>query len=101
MKLVKESTEISDDGKELLSIMKFANDEASFTLIEQYVNMTDNISYQQEVGEVINILGNPSIMKTNSIITVYNGIEYTIASNSLSYDEMIDVLASFMYEREK
>lgn len=101
MKLVKESTEISDDGKELLSIMKFANDEASFTLIEQYVNMTDNISYQQEVGEVINILGNPSIMKTSSIITVYNGIEYTIASNSLSYDEMIDVLASFMYEREK
>lgn len=101
MKLIKESTVSSEDGEEVLSIMKFSSDSQSFTLIEEYVNMNENTTYQQEDGNVINILGNVGILKANSVITVYNGIEYTIASNDLDYLEMIEVLSSFMHEEEK
>lgn len=101
MKLVKESTSASSDGKEVLTIMKYEGNELSFTLIEEYINAKDYTTFQQETGEVISILGNIAICKENSVITVINGIEYTIASQNLSINEMINVIKNFMYDEEK
>lgn len=101
MKLTKENTVTSDDGKEVISIMKYAGEELSFTLIEEYVNMKENPVYQQETGEIITVLGNLAIVKDNGIITIYKGIEYTIASNNMAINDMIDVIGCFMYDDEK
>ena len=101
MELVKESTTSSNDGKDVLSIMKYEGNDRSFTLIEEYINAKEYTTFQQESGDVINILGNIAIYKENSVITVINGIEYTIASQDLNINEMVNVIKNFMYDEEK
>ncbi len=101
MKLSSENIQSSTDGKEVLSIMKFSNEEKSFTLIQEYINDTENKQFVMETGEVVHVLGNTAILKENSVILFYEGIEYTIASNDITTEEMISVLESFMKSEEK
>ena len=101
MLLAKENISSSSDGKEVLSIMKFASTDETFTLIQEFVNDSDNKKYVVETGEIIHVLGNIAIKKENSMMVFYNGIEYTVASNDISEEEMIEVLKSFMTNEEK
>lgn len=101
MSLKNENIQSSSDGKELLSIMKFASENTSFTLIQEYVNDSQNKQFVLETGEIAHVLGQVAILKENSVILFYEGIEYTIASNDINSDEMIKVLSSFMTAEEK
>lgn len=101
MLLAKEDITSSSDGKEVLSIMKFASTNESFTLIQEFVNDSNNKKYVVETGEIIHVLGSFAIKKEASVMVFYNGIEYTVASNDISNEEMISVLESFMTNEEK
>ena len=101
MLLTKEDITSSSDGKEVLSIMKFASTSESFTLIQEFVNDSETQKYVIETGEVIHVLGSVAILKDASVVVFYNGIEYTIASNDISDMEMISVLKSYMTTEEK
>ena len=81
--------------------MKFASETASFTLIQEYVNDTENLKFVSETGEISHVLGQVAIVKENAVTLFYEGIEYTIASNDLDNNEMVKVLSSFMTTEEK
>lgn len=99
--LSKENTVASTDGKEVRSIMTFSGT-YGFTIIQEYVNDKETMSYAQESGELIFVLGVPTIIKTNGIQTVYEGVEYTIASKELTVEEMINILVGYMtFDDEK
>ena len=101
MTLKNENIQSSSDGKEVLSIMKFASETASFTLIQEYVNDTQHKQFVLETGEIVHVLGQTAIQKENAVTLFYEGIEYTIASNDIDSEEMIKVLSSFMTSEEK
>lgn len=96
--LKKESKVESEDLLDVTAIMTY-DGEYSFTVIQQFVNDQENISVAIETGEVMMILGVPCILKSNGIQMVYNGIEYTVASNNLSIEEMIKIASSYMEEQ--
>lgn len=101
MVLKNENIQSSSDGKEVLSIMKFASETASFTLIQEYVNDTQNKQFVLENGEIVHVLGQVAVVKEKAVSLFYEGIEYTIASNDIDRNEMIKVISSFMMSEEK
>ena len=84
---------------EVLSIMIYGN-EPGFTVIQEFVNDQEAMRYQEEEGDIVMVMGACAILKNNSVILFFNGIEYT-ASDDLSVDELIKIVQSFMTDDEK
>lgn len=96
-----EETTKNLDETEVLSIMKYTLEEEGFTIVQEYINDSTVVKYQEEVGDVIVVLGNVSIIKENSIQTIYNGIEYIVASKELELNELIKIAQGYMTEEEE
>lgn len=95
-KLKNEHT-ISDGKEDVLCIMTYDGD-SKFTIVQEYVSDKESMALSCESGYIIHVFGIPAILKEESVQAVYNGIEYTVASNELSFGEMISVLSSYMDE---
>lgn len=98
--LVTENTKENLDKTEALSIMIYGNG-PGFTIIQQYVNDQEVISYREENGRALMVLGNFAILKPDSIYVFFKGIEYTVASVDLEVDELIKIVQSFMTDDDK
>ena len=99
-KLENEHTESNLDGSVVNSIMTYTG-EASFTVVQEYVNDKETLTFAQESGYIIHVMGIPTILKENGVQAFYEGVEYVVASNELTYDEMIKVLANYMIEKQE
>ena len=95
--LKNESKAENEDLSEVTSIMTYDGD-YSFTIIQQFINDNELTRFSHETGEIVMILNVPCILKTNGIHTVYQGVEYTVASDSLDVSEMIKIVSSYMEE---
>ena len=98
--LSKEYTNASADGQNIISIMTYDGDN-KFTIVQEYVNDKETITFAQESGYIIHVLGTPTIVKENGVQAFYEGVEYFVASDDLPVDEMIKVLASYMFTEEE
>lgn len=99
-KLSKEHTESNKDGSKVVSIMTYTGT-SDFTIIQEYITDKETMAFSYEAGYIIHILGTPAVLKENGIITFYEGVEYTIASDNLSFDEMKKILSSYMVETQE
>lgn len=98
--LLTEKTTQNTERTEVLSIMVYGN-EPGFTIIQEFVNDQEAMRYQEEKGDILMVMGVWAILKTNSISLFFNGIEYTVASDDLTADELIKIIQSFMTTDEK
>ena len=98
--LVTENTTENQDKTEAISIMIYGNG-PGFTIIQEFVNDQEAMRYQEEKGEVFMVLGTVAILKTDSIYLFFRGVEYTVASEDLSTNELIMIVQSFMDVDEK
>jgi outer membrane lipoprotein-sorting protein len=98
--LITEKTTQNTERTEVLSIMIYGN-EPGFTVIQEFVNDQEAMRYQEEEGDIVMVMGACAILKNNSVILFFNGIEYTVASDDLSVDELIKIVQSFMTDDEK
>lgn len=94
--IASEKTTKNTEETQVLSIMKYAHEDEGFTIIQEYINDTETLKYQEEKAEIVLVLGNVSILKKNSIQTLYNGVEYTVASNELGLNELLLITQSYM-----
>lgn len=88
------------DETQVLSIMKYAKDANGFTIVQEYINDSQVVKYQEEKAEIVFVLGNVSILKKNSIQTIYEGVEYTVASTNLSINELLLITQSYMINQQ-
>lgn len=95
-----EQTTKNPQETEVLSIMKYANEEKGFTIIQEYINDSEVSKYQEETAEIVTVLGNVGILKKSSILTIYNGVEYTVASSEVEIEELIKIVQSYMIDEE-
>lgn len=95
--LKNESKVESEDMRDVTAIMTYDGDYA-FTVILQYVNDKENTSIALETGDIIMVLGIPCILKEEAIQTVYEGIEYTIASDNLDVEQLVMIVSSYLKE---
>lgn len=86
------------DTFDATSIMTYEGDYA-FTIIQQFVNDKETTSFAHETGEILMVLGVPCILKGNGIQTVYQGVEYTVASSDLAVEEMIKIVSSYIEDQ--
>lgn len=91
------STVANQQQTEKRSIMTFAG-AATFTVVQEYINDREIVYYQEEVGDIIMVMGTVGMRKTNSIQMIHEGIEYTVASTTLSVDEMLRIAMSYVVE---
>lgn len=81
-----------DDGQRV--IMTFSG-EKSFTLIQEKLNSMSTMSYPKEVqGEIVNLGFTIGALSENIIEWNYNGIDFYLASEDLTKEELIDVASS-------
>ncbi len=88
------------DGEEARAVMLFTG-ESNLTIIQELINYKDEMVTSLEDGEVVMVMGNVGIANDNYIKFVYEGIEYTIASNNLSKNELLNVSSSYMQIENK
>ena len=69
-------TSQNTERTEVLSIMIYGN-EPGFTVIQEFVNDQEAMRYQEEEGDIVMVMGACAILKNNSVILFFNGIEYT------------------------
>ena len=94
------SNENVKDGIDARSVMLFTG-ECNLTIIQELVNYEEEMNVVSENGELIMVMGNVGIVCDNYIKFVFEGIEYTVASNTLDFNELINVSASYMQLENK
>lgn len=94
------SNENVKEGEEARSVMLFAG-ESNLTIIQELINYKEEMNVSSEEGELVMVMGNVGIISDNYIKFVFEGIEYTVASNTLSLNELINVSASYMQLENK
>lgn len=99
-KLSKEYTQRSEDDKEVVCIMTYSGDN-TYTIIQEYVIDQETISLSQEYGTIDQLFGVPIVIKTQAVEGYYNGIKYTVASNTLSIEEMKKIIGSYFVDVEE
>lgn len=87
-------------GDTARAVMLFSG-EKNLTIIQEKLNYTEKISMTAEQGDIIMVMGVFAINNSNYLRFIYEGIDYTIASNSLSKNELINVSSSYMQEENK
>ena len=94
------SNENVKEGEDARAVMLFTG-EANVTIIQELINYKDETVTSTEEGDVVMVMGNVGIMNDNYIKFVFEGIEYTVASNSLSINELLNVSSSYMQIENK
>lgn len=94
------SNEKVKDGEAARAVMLFTG-ESNLTIIQELVNYDEKMNVSSEEGELIMVMGNVGIVSDNYVKFVFEGIEYTVASNSLNLNELINVSASYMQLENK
>lgn len=94
------SNENVKDGTDARSVMLFTG-ENNLTIIQQLINYDKEINVSIEEGNIIMVMGNVGILSDNYVKFVFEGIEYTIASNTLKINELLNVSASYMQIENK
>lgn len=97
--LASENITSNIDGTERLAIMKYGTT-YGFTLIQEYVNDNEVTRYQEEKGDIYMLLGNVAILKEDSLQTIYQGIEYTVASEDLIVEELAKIVQGYLFDDE-
>lgn len=88
------------EGEDARAVMLFTG-ESNLTIIQELLNYDEEMVIASENGEVVMVMGNVGIMSDNYIKFVFEGIEYTIASNTLSMSELMNVSSSYMQIENK
>ena len=94
------SNEKVKDGDAARTVMLFSG-ESNLTIIQELVNYVEEMEVVAESGELIMVMGNVGIVTENYVEFVFEGIEYTVASNTLELSELINVSASYMQLENK
>lgn len=84
---------ITGDEKTKNVVMKFSG-ESPFTLVETYIHESDVIKNEYFSGDIYLMAGSFALVANNTFKFYTEGIEYTIASNELSFEEVILVAHS-------
>lgn len=87
-------------GEDARSVMLFSGDK-NLTIVQELVNYDKEIKTSVETGEVVMVMGTVGIMNNNSIKFIFEGIEYTVASNTLPKSELLNVSYSYMQPSNK
>lgn len=99
-KLAAEDTIVIGKNNDIRSIMKFTGD-VGFTVIQEYVNDTDEIITVNLVGDIVFVFGVAGVVQEKSLHFIYGGVEYVLASNDLTIDDMLKIGSSYMIPKEK
>ena len=94
------SNENVKNGEDARSVMLFSGD-ANLTIIQELINYKDVMVSSVEDGEIVMVMGSIGIINKNYIKFVFEGIEYTVASNRLSKAELLNVSSSYMQVENK
>lgn len=88
-----EQKEVSlDDGKRV--IMTFSGDK-EFTLVQEHAESVQTLSTPQEVkGDIVNLGYTLGALADNTLKWSHNGIDFQLASDELTKEELIDVAKS-------
>lgn len=86
--LVQEVITGTNDNKKV--IMKY-DGSAPFTIIEQYVNISDVTKTQYITADIYTMGGAICFVSNNNINFYDNGIEYTLASSALDYQTLVQM----------
>lgn len=90
---LKEET-ITGDANHKLAIMTFSGT-SNFTVVQKFTNYTTDATYEYVNGSDIYIMGGVfTFVNGNNIQFYENGVEYTVASNSIESLEMIKMAES-------
>ncbi|RKQ30927.1 LolA family protein [Oceanobacillus halophilus] len=69
--------------------------EKNFTLVQEQLEVVSTLSSPQEVeGDIVNLGNTIGALSDNKIEWNYNGVDYTLASDELTRDELIQVAQS-------
>lgn len=98
--LLLKSNENVKQGEEARVVMIFTG-ESNLTIIQELINYKEQMTSMTEDGEVVMVMGCIGIINENSVKFVFEGIEYTVASNSLAKEELINVSSSYMQTENK
>lgn len=88
------------NGTDARSVMLFSG-EKNLTIVQELVNYNKTMKTCAETGELVMVMDTVGIMNTNSIKFVFEGIEYTVASNTLAKSELLNVSSSYMQASNK
>ena len=94
------SNENVKKGEEARTVMLFTG-EKNLTIVQEFINHKEEIVTETENGEIVMVMGNVGIITDNYVKFIYEGIEYTIASNNLSLEELLNVSNSYMQLENK
>ena len=94
------SNENVKDGEEARAVILFTG-EANLTIIQELINYKEEMVSTTEEGTIVMVMGNIGIINGNYVKFVFEGIEYTVASNSLSKSELLNVSSSYMQAENK
>lgn len=94
------SNENVKDGEDARAVMLFSG-EQNLTIIQEFINYQEEIKTVNEEGSVVMVMGTIGIINDNYVKFVFQGIEYTIASNNLDLDELLNVSSSYMQTENK
>lgn len=75
------------------AVMKFTGD-APFTLLEYYVKETECLKSEYFTGDIYTMAGSFALVANNTLKFYDKGIEYTLASSTLSLDDMLLIAQS-------
>ncbi|WP_010651750.1 LolA family protein [Oceanobacillus massiliensis] len=83
-------------------VMMTFEGEKNFTLIEERNHTAPAMSTPQEViGDIVNLGYTVAAMSENTMEWTYNGVDFTLASNELTREEMIQVAQSVQGQEAK
>ena len=90
-KLVDEEKIKKEDGE---SVIMTYDGEKSFVLVEETVDVLNEFTVIPSLGEPFQLMDTLGVMTNNSLSWTSSGIEYYLASEVMSNDEMIEVAQS-------
>ncbi len=94
------SNENVKTGDEARTVMLFTG-ESNLTIVQEFINYKEEIVNVTENGEIVMVMGNVVIITDNYVKFIFEGIEYTIASNNLAIEELLNVSNSYMQLENK
>jgi outer membrane lipoprotein-sorting protein len=99
-KLTGEKKMTIEDGKRV--VLTYEGKEKSYTLVQEKVKVKEASTYPTYVeGDLVDLGITIGAVTDNSLTWTYNGVDYMIASNNLTKEEMIEVAKSVQGEAVK
>lgn len=93
---LKSNENVKDDR----AVMLFSG-ENNLTIIQEFIDYNEEMVSISENGDIIMVMGTIGVISENYIKFIFEGIEYTIASNTLSKQELLNVSSSYMQNENK